>query len=56
MAKAEVVGVLKWAEETKVAVVQADTPGSTRSSCEVHHLLDSLCLLQDPERCLPGPY
>ena len=52
---AMVVGVLRRAEGTKVAVVQADsdTPGS---SCEVHHLLDGLCLLQDSERCLPGPY
>lgn len=52
---AKVVGELRRAEETKVAVVQADTPGS---SCEAHHLLDGLCLLrvQDSERCLPEPY
>jgi hypothetical protein len=46
---AKVVGVLRWAEETKVAVV----PGS---GCEVHHLLDGLCLLQDLEGCFPGHY
>jgi hypothetical protein len=51
---AKVVGVLRWAEETKVAIVQErqsldplpDTPG-----CEVHRSLDDLCLLQ--ERCFP---
>ena len=49
MAKAaKVVGVLRWAEDTKVAVVQAETP-DLGSSCEVHHLLDGLCLLQDSE-------
>ena len=54
MAKAaKVVGVLRWAEETKVAAVQADTLGS---GCEVHHLLDGLCLLRDLEGCFPGHY
>ena len=53
MAKAaKVVWVLRWDEEMKVAVVQADTLGS---GCEVH-LLDGLCLLQDLEGCFPGHY
>ena len=45
---AKAVGVLRWAEEVKVAMVQEfrslvplpDTP-----SCEVCHSLDDLCLL-----------
>jgi hypothetical protein len=53
---AKVVGVLRWAEERKVAMVQErqsldsllDTP---LASCEVRHFLDDLCLLR--EWCLP---
>ena len=51
---AKAVGVLRWAEEAKVAMVRErqglvllpDTP-----SCEVHHSLDNLYLLL--EWCFP---
>ena len=51
---AKVVGVLRWAEETKVAMVQESRsldPLPDTPSYEVHHSLDNLCLLQ--EWCFP---
>ena len=48
------VGVLRWAEKTKVEMVQECQrldPFPDTLSCEVHHSLDGLCLLQ--EWCIP---